>query len=191
MTTGAILAGGKSVRMGFNKALINTDGEAIIARTIRLFKGIFDATFIVANDVLLYEGLDTPVFADIYKGAASLGGVYTALFHSKDNYTFVAACDMPLLDPAAIRKVLSSVNSTDACVPFINGQFHPMHAAYSKRCLKPIEEMIKSNDLRIHALFEKIRVKKLCLEDFNGIPVEKSVENVNTREDLKRLGLSV
>ncbi|TAN62740.1 molybdenum cofactor guanylyltransferase, partial [bacterium] len=81
--TGAILAGGKSVRMGFNKALIKTNDETIIERTIRLFKGIFDHTFIVANDVLLYENLDTPIFADIHKGAGSLGGIYTALVHSK------------------------------------------------------------------------------------------------------------
>lgn len=185
--TGAILAGGKSVRMGFNKALIKTNDETIIERTIRLFKGIFDHTFIVANDVLLYENLDTPIFADIHKGAGSLGGIYTALVHSKTAYTFITACDMPLLNPAAIRKVVQSATKTDVVVPYIDESFHPMHAAYSKRCVKPIEEMLKTNDLRIHRLLEKVRVKKLLLEDFGNIAIKESVANINTKEDLEKL----
>ncbi len=185
--TGAILAGGKSRRMGFNKAFIKINDETIIERSLRLFKKEFDEVYIVANDPLLYENLDVRVVSDIIRGAGSLGGVYTAILHAKGDFVFVAACDMPYLDGAAIRKILKSKGRFDAVVPFINNRYHPMHALYSRKCLHSIESMIKEGDLRITGLFERIRAKKLLENDFKGLHIEASIENINTREDLLKL----
>jgi molybdenum cofactor guanylyltransferase len=188
--TGAILAGGKSRRMGFNKAFIRINGETIIERSVKLFKDVFDDVFIVANDVLLYEGLDARVYSDVLKEAGSLGGVYTALFHAGSDWAFVAACDMPYLDAKTIRKVLDSPRKGyEAVVPFIGGRFHPMHALYSKKCLKPIESMIKEGNLRATDLFERIKAMKLSEADFGDLPAAASVENINTKEDLVKIGL--
>ncbi len=183
----SILAGGQSSRMGFNKAFIKIGGEPIIERAVRLLKAGFEDVNIIANDIVLYEGLGVPVFADIIKGAGSLGGIYTALFHASTEAVFVAACDMPYMDLGVIRKVSGEADGFDAAVPFINGRLHPLHAAYSKRCMKTIEEMIKGGNLRITDLFEKIRAKRLTEDDLKGLPFESSVENVNTKEDLERV----
>ncbi len=188
--TGAILAGGKSRRMGFNKAFIRINGETIIERSLKLFKDVFDDVFIVANDILLYEGLDARVYSDVFKEAGSLGGVYTALFHASSDWAFVAACDMPYLDSKTIRKVLDSPRKGyEAVIPFINGRYHPMHALYSKKCLKPIESMIKEGNLRATDLFERIKARKLSEADFGDLPVAASIENINTRKDLVKIGL--
>ncbi len=186
--TGAILAGGKSRRMGFNKAFIRINDETIIERSLKLFKNVFDDVFIVSNDILLYESLDARVYSDIYKDAGSLGGVYTALFHSKGDWAFVAACDMPYLDTQTIRKILDSPRKGyEAVVPFINDRYHPMHALYSKKCLKPIESMIKEENLRVTDLFERIKAKKLFEDDFGDLTIAASVENINTKEDLLKM----
>lgn len=184
--TGAILAGGMSRRMGANKALIKLNDETIIERTIRLFKDIFDETIIIANEPLLYEGLSTRIYADIHEGAGSLGGIYTALFHSTGSHVFVAACDMPFLNKNAIQKVIENPEA-DAVVPFIQGRFHPMHALYSKSCMMRIEALIKEKDLRLSSLIEKIHVKKLTEDDFPAIDINASVENINTKEELERI----
>lgn len=184
--TGAILAGGQSRRMGSNKALLKIGGETIIERTVRVFKKIFDDTVIIANDPLTYEGLSTRIYTDIHKGAGALGGVYTALFHSSSRYTFVAACDMPLLDEASIKVIVARAG-LDAVVPYIDGRLHPMHALYSKRCMRTIEEMIKAGDLKINNLLERLAVRKLTVEDFKGAPIGTSVENINTPYDLSRI----
>ena len=184
--TGAILAGGQSRRMGSNKALIKVDGETIIERTVRVFKKIFDDTIIIANDPLAYEDLSTRIYTDIHKGAGALGGVYTALFHSSSQYTFVAACDMPLLDEASIRVIIGRAG-LDAVVPYVDGRFHPMHALYSRRCMRAIEEMIKDGDLKINNLLERVMVRKLTVDDFKGAAIWASVENINTPEDLSRI----
>lgn len=189
--TGAILAGGLSRRMGFNKAFIKLGGETVIERSVRLFKDLFDETMVVTSEAVPYELLSTRVVTDIYPGAGSLGGIYTALFHSPGEYVFVAACDMPGLDPKAISAVLNAQKTSkgrfDAFIPFINERYHPMHAIYSKRCMKPMEAMIKEGDLRISGLIEKIRVKTLVEDDLEGTPIAASVENINTREELERI----
>lgn len=184
--TGAILAGGRSRRMGANKALIKINDETIIQRTVRIFKDIFNETIIIANEPLLYQGLSTRVCADIHKDTGSIGGIYTALSLSKGGHVFVAACDMPFLDKNAIQKVIDHP-AGDAVIPFIQGRFHPMHALYSKSCMKQIETLIKEKDLRLSSLIERIHVKKLTEHDFPGIDIAASVENINTKEELERI----
>lgn len=185
--TAVILAGGQSSRMGFNKAFIEIEGRPIIERSLELLRGLFRDVIVIANDVPAYERLDVMVAADLIKGAGSLGGIYTAIFHSGSNHTFVTACDMPYLNPGAIERIISSSGGYDAVVPFIGSEYHPMHALYSRRCLKPIRAMIEEGNFRIKDLFSRIDVRRLAVEDFKGLPAAISVTNVNTREDLSRI----
>ncbi|MBI5901878.1 MAG: molybdenum cofactor guanylyltransferase [Deltaproteobacteria bacterium] len=185
--TAAILAGGQSSRMGFNKAFIEIEARPIIERSVKLLKGLFRDVIVIANDVPAYERLDVRVASDLIKGAGSLGGIYTAIFHSGSNHTFVTACDMPYLNADVIGKIISSAGGYDAVVPFIGSELHPMHAIYSKRCLKPIRSMIDEGNFRIKDLFNRIDVRRLVVEDFKGLPAALSVTNVNTREDLSRI----
>ncbi len=189
--TGAILAGGLSRRMGFNKAFIKIDGSTIIERSVKLFREGFDDFFIVATDILLYDHLEARVVSDIIKCAGSLGGIYTAVFHSKEDSVFVAACDMPSLDLKSVKRTAEvPLGGYDAIVPFIGGRYHPMHAVYSRKCLKPVKAMIEEGNLRVNDLFERIRVKRLTEGHFKNLPIESSVENINTRDDLRRFGHS-
>ena len=186
--TGIILAGGKSSRMGFNKAFIDFDGAPIIHRTVNLFKELFDEIIIVTNTPLEYEGLNIIIASDIYKDAGSLGGIYAGLVHAPSEFCFVAACDMPFLNKEVISKMMIILNGCSAIVPYIMGRYHPLHAIYSKKCLKPMAEMIKNKDLRITNLFQKIKIKRLEEKDWlSSEPVLSSVDNINTREDLHRV----
>ena len=186
--SGAILAGGQSRRMGFNKAFLELEGSTVIARAVHVMTAVFSSPAIIANDTTLYGHLGLPVYPDIIKDAGSLGGIYTALYHSKD-YAFVVACDMPWLDPGCVRRVLDNVDGEDCVIPFIYGRLHPMHAAWSKGCMNEIEAMINQGNLRINDLLKRLSIKRLTEEYFGGLPIERSVENVNTRQDLERTGL--
>ena len=186
--SGAILAGGQSRRMGFNKAFLELEGSTVIARAVHVMTAVFSSPAIIANDTTLYGHLGLPVYPDIIKDAGSLGGIYTALYHSKD-YAFVVACDMPWLDPGCVRRVLDNVDGEDCVIPFISGRLHPMHAAWSKGCMNEIEAMINQGNLRINDLLKRLNIKRLTEEYFGGLPIERSVENVNTRQDLERTGL--
>ena len=174
--------------MGFNKAFIELEGLTVAARAVAVMTAIFDSPIIIADNTTLYSHLGLPVYPDVIKDAGSLGGIYTALHHSKD-YAFVAACDMPWLDAGCIKRVLENVDGEDCVIPFISGRLHPMHAAWSKRCMGETESMINRGNLRINSLLERLNIKRLTEGYFTGLPIERSVENVNTPEDLERTGL--
>ncbi len=182
--TGAVLAGGQSRRMGFNKAFIKIDNSTIIEKTVNTLKQNLADAFVVANDIDSYEFLDCRVYSDLIKGNGSIGGIYTALFHSASEHAFIAACDMPLINAGAIQTMIDSIDGQAfAVIPFIQGRFHPLHAIYSKKCLKPIEGLLKKGELRINALISGMKIKTLTENDFNGIAIEDSVRNINTREE--------
>lgn len=187
--TGAILSGGQSRRMGFNKAFIKLGNETLIERAVGVFSPLFSETILIANDIPLYQDLGVTVYSDLIKGAGSLGGIFTALFHSTSDHTFVAACDMPFLDARCIERVLKDRGKAECVIPFIGGRLHPLHALYSKKCMKEIEGAIREGDLRITALFDRIRTRRLTEDDFKGLPIALSVENINTREELLRSGI--
>ncbi len=183
--TGAVLAGGQSRRMGANKAFIEVDGTAIIERVLGVLSEVFDRKLIIADEVNLFKGLGAEAIPDFYKGAGSLGGIYTALLNSSSEQAFVTACDMPDINAGAVQRLISTpAEGALVVVPFIGGRLHPMHAMYDKRCLDPIEEMIKKKDLRIMTLFDRVKVKRLTESDFKGVDIEASVANINTRQEL-------
>jgi molybdopterin-guanine dinucleotide biosynthesis protein A len=117
-------------------------------------------------------------------GRRSLGGIYTAVFHSKEESVFVAACDMPSLDLGSIKRTAEVLEGYDAVVPFIGGRYHPMRV-YSRKCLRPVKAMIEEGR-RVNDLWSGSG--KDSPKGFRDLPIESSVENVNTMDDLRRIG---
>lgn len=183
--------------MGTNKAFIDLGGETIIERAVRVLAPLFDEFFIVANDIPAYRGLGVEVYPDLIEGAGSLGGVYTALERSGTEWCFVAACDMPLIDARAVGAVMEAALEEGECfdvvVPFCGGRTHPMHGAYRRGVAGTAGEMIRSGELRINGLLDRVRTLRLDTGYFNrrGLDIERSVANVNRASDLERLGIEV
>jgi len=190
-TTASILAGGMSRRMGFNKAFIKVGGQFMIERSLKTLRSVFDEVNIIADDTALYGRFGAEVFPDEVKGAGSLGGVYTALLHCAGDRVFVTACDMPSIEAASIKRTVELFTAGDAAVPFIGGMYHPMHAVYSKTCIKHIEEMLRAGNLRINSLLDRISVQRLIERDFEGVDITASVTNINTKEDLSKAGIEI
>lgn len=182
--TGVILAGGKSSRMGKNKALLEIGGERIIDKAVSLFKSFFKEVILVTNTPEEYAGLDVRVVTDIFPGKGSLGGIYTGLVYASCDYSFIASCDMPFLKRELIEYLISIKDDFDVVVPRLRSGHEPLHAVYSRRCLKPIEVLIKKDDLRIIGFYPEVRVKEVSedeLAPFNSEP--SPFVNINTPED--------
>src|SRR4030043_189952 len=96
--TGIILSGGRSTRMGKNKAFLRVGGEHLIDRTVRLFRAVFREVIIVTASPLDYLDQETVIVTDILPERGALGGIYTGLFYAAHQQAFVAACDTPFLD---------------------------------------------------------------------------------------------
>ena len=190
MITGAILAGGRNTRIGFDKSFIKINNKPIIEKTVELFKKIFDETIIVTNDVITYKRLDIPIFSDIIKDKGPLSGIYTGLKKSKNDECFFAACDMPFLNENLIRYICG-FNNFDLVIPKTD-KFQPLHAMYSKSCIEAIEGLFNAGRLKTNSLVNLVNTKVIEeTEIIKQDPMLKSFTNINTEQDLKRIRIDL
>ena len=208
--TGVILAGGKSRRMGENKALMQLGGDSLIGHVIRRIRLITDELLLVTNNPLEYVPLNVPMHGDILPGTGALGGIYTGLTHASHDAVLCVACDSPFLEPKLLTYLVSILGEHDAVMPYTYssqqtpscqnkdiGVTNPSHntqitlqtlcAAYSKRCLPIIESMLRDSELRVHALQERAHIKRVSPEIWKAFdPEGMSFFNINTPEDFEK-----
>ncbi len=184
--TGVVLAGGRSTRMGTNKALLEFGGTRLIERLVRTIRPLFHGIAIVANDWETYAYLDVPIWPDRIPGKGALGGIYTAVYNSTFPQTFCIACDMPFPNSAVIAFLRDSSPGYDVVVPRTADGYQPLHAVYSKTCLPAMEAMIQADRLKIDRLFPAVRLR--TVEEHELRPMDPSLlcfVNVNTQEELE------
>ncbi|WP_374721604.1 molybdenum cofactor guanylyltransferase [Peribacillus tepidiphilus] len=165
--TGILLAGGKSSRMGQNKALLSFSDRKTVEKIASELQEATDEVLLVTNTFSDYKFLRLKMVEDEYKEKGPLAGIHAGLQAAENEYCFVAACDMPFIQGELIREIVSYLNEYDAVVPNIRGQLHPLFAAYRRSCLESIEACIKNNDLRIRSFHSKVSTKIMKEEDFS------------------------
>lgn len=187
----AINAGGKSSRMGTDKALVPLAGkpmiEHVLARVVQI--NAFH-TFLITNHPAKYAHLKLPMVGDVIPDKGSLGGIFTALHHSPSEYTLMLACDMPFLNVDLLRHMISLSAETDEAydviVPLHNDHPQGLHAIYRQTCQPPIRTRIEANRLKVIGFYEDMRVRYLEPTEWGQIdPDGLSFFNVNTPEDLQ------
>jgi molybdopterin-guanine dinucleotide biosynthesis protein A len=187
--TGVILAGGKNSRFsGKNKALVHVGGKRILDRIYEVFTILFDKIILVTNDPVQYMEWDFDIVTDIFPIRSSLTGIHTGLFYITTPYAFFAACDIPFIKKELIEILLDSVEpSIDIVIPETSKGLEPLCSVYSKRCLKPVEEQLEKQSLKIERMFQKVRVKKISEDILRTIDQDLlSFSNINTPDDLTR-----
>jgi molybdopterin-guanine dinucleotide biosynthesis protein A len=185
--SGAVLAGGESRRFGRDKAHALLAGKSLISHVVETLQALFEDVLIVTHQPVSFAQFDVTVVSDIMRGAGSLGGMLTALVHARAERCFIVACDMPFLNAHSIRRMLGKSEGYDVVVPRVQGDLHPLHAIYSKRCIRHILERIAVGGLRIFDFYPKVQTLHLeqwVWEDLD--PEHRSFENINTPEELKQ-----
>jgi len=180
--TGVILAGGRSSRMGRDKAVLELGGISFFERILTVFRSIFPHV-LIAGDRPDLAGQDLPCFPDRYPGSA-LGGLYTGLLAAETPYIFVAACDMPCPDPELIQAIVASRCGYDIVVPRTPAGLEPLFALYGKACLEPMRALLEAKNYRIYDFYPEVRVRYLEPDEF-PTGWERALVNVNTPEDLQ------
>jgi molybdopterin-guanine dinucleotide biosynthesis protein A len=187
--TGAILAGGRSSRLGTNKALVTLGGRPIIRRVLSALTTALPEVMIIAADPVAYADLGVPVLPDRVAGAGPLGGLYTALIESRLPHVFCIACDMPFAHPAVIAALAARAAEADVVVPESADGLEPLHAVYAQGCLPALAALLASGERRVAALFELERVR-VCRVPAAALlaldPSGRAFDNVNTPEELGR-----
>lgn len=177
----AILAGGKSIRMGTDKGLLPFRGSLMIEHVINLLSPI--GTMLIANKPEYYR-LGYPVFSDIKKDAGPLGGIYTALEHSKTEKMLILSCDTPFISRKFIDLLLSEAEGEqDVTVPVYNGRFEPLCAVYSTKCKDRLFELLISGELKLQYVLKQLNRKEFVVTEEMNEQLQNSFKNINTPED--------
>lgn len=188
MLSGAVLAGGKSLRYGKNKALEVFRGKRLIDSGVETLRTLCDPVFVVANDLRDYFGVRATLVQDILPHQGPLGGIYTALLFSPHDWVFAKATDIPLLVPELIGLLFERRHGFDAVVPLYNERFEPLLALYHRRCYPVIAEFLEGEERKVTSFYRRIKVQTLAEEKWRSVdPEAVSFKNVNTPGDWENM----
>ena len=182
----AILAGGKSSRMGTNKALLEVGAGAMLVRTAELLRPLVDELFLVADDEAPYVRLGLPVIPDVHPGRGAVGGIHAALRHAAHPLVLCVACDMPHIGRGVVELLLGSARpGDDALLPRIGGLPEPLLAVYARTAHAGFERAIRAGRLRVVDALEGLRVRYVDEPELRAADAAlRSFVNVNTPEEL-------
>ncbi len=191
-----ILMGGKSSRMGRDKALVEIDGVSLAERTLRTMKAtkLFSRITFVAGHEAAFAmpavQFGAPFIFDIYPGRGPLSGMHTALADVKTEWIFVTACDYPFTTPELIKLLAGRIsNDHGAVIPEQpDGLLQPLFAFYKVETLKPIIDEIVERQRAARPMrdmvmnLEPVIVRPPEYSHLNDY--ERLFSNVNTPNDL-------
>ena len=185
-----VLAGGKGLRLGHEKALETVGNKSLIQWVVFSLSFLnSDIIIVTAAKQVFSRFIGYPklkMVTDTYPGKGPLGGIYTGLAASDSFYNLVVACDMPFLNQALLDYMIQISASFDLVVPRLGNMVEPLHAVYSKGCLAPIECLLKQGNLSVRELFTLVKVRYVEATEINRFdPKHLSFFNVNTEADLE------
>lgn len=161
--TGIILSGGKSSRMGSNKALLQIGNETIIKRITSLMQSIFGNVIIVTNTPEVYKFLNIPLYEDIYKNKGPLSGIHSGLVHSSTKENFFISCDLPLISKELIEYIIEFESDKSIKYCIASGHQHYLAGVYSKNLLPEIEKIINVSPKQSEKKEHKFSFKNLLM----------------------------
>jgi molybdopterin-guanine dinucleotide biosynthesis protein A len=187
-----VLAGGKSSRLGRDKALLPIGGQPMLARTVQRLSALTDDLIVVSNEPKSHGSLALAarLVPDLEPGQGSLMGIYSGLRVARHARALVVACDMPLLSIPLLWYMLSLARGYDVVIPRLNGLLEPLHAIYGKACLPPISRLLDQGQRKIIAFFQEVRVRYIEEDEVDAFdPHRLSFLNVNSLADMERARL--
>ncbi|MFT4037942.1 MAG: molybdenum cofactor guanylyltransferase [Thermomicrobiales bacterium] len=192
----AVLAGGRSERMGQDKAFLQLQpgGPTLLEIALERVRAVADDVMIIANDVARHEGFGARVVPDAIPGFGTLSGIHAALTAAQHAHCLIVACDMPLLDARVLELLAAQPRDYDVLIPQTPGVsrqgnsgqvYQTLHAIYSRRCLAPIAAQLATGNPQVVAFFPQVTVQVMDRAALLALdPKERSFMNTNTPQAL-------
>jgi molybdopterin-guanine dinucleotide biosynthesis protein A len=184
--TAFVLAGGKSSRMGSDKALLRLGEETLLSRALKVASAVAEEVRIV-GDAKKFAGFGQ-VVEDVYRDRGPLGGIHAALASSTTEWNLMLAVDLPFAGPELLRYLILRARESDATVtvPRAGDGLQPLCAVYRRKFAEVAEQSLREGKNKIDLLFAKVDTR--VLEEDELVRAGFSVEmfrNVNTPEELE------
>ena len=180
MLSAFILAGGRSSRMGRDKASLELEGQTLLERTLCLARQLTNKVFTVG------PGRD---LEDIYPNCGPLAGIHTALRSTSTDLNLLLAVDTPFLTAGLLRFLVEEAERSSAIVtlPRVAGRLHPLCAVYHRSFGAVAETALVSGRYKIDALFAGVATRILEESALRDLDFAANMfDNLNTPEDWQR-----
>jgi molybdenum cofactor guanylyltransferase len=191
MIKGAIiLCGGKSSRMGRDKATLPFGPEQMLERVVRLMSEVLEPTNIVVVAAPEQELTKLPaavaVARDLHKDRGPLEGLAAGLrqLAGRAGAVYATACDVPLLRPAFVARMFELLGDHEIAVPRDGEHHHPLAAVYRATVLPHVERLLSADRLRPRFLFDEVNTREVSVEELRSIdPDLATLQNLNYPAD--------
>jgi molybdopterin-guanine dinucleotide biosynthesis protein A len=186
---GFVLVGGKSSRMGHDKALLQLEGKPLVLRTAEILRPFVSKIALLAP-LGRYEHLGLPVVADIWPDQGPLAAVCTGLLSSSAEWSIFLACDLPRVSRQFIALLVERIRVTpcDAVVPRTQDGWQPLAAAYHSRCQTALARAIQEGLRSMIKALDEVRVETITNDEMASAGLsELELANMNTAEDWARI----
>lgn len=185
---GIVLCGGRSTRMGMAKASLPFGPETMLQRVVRLLGGVVSPIVVVAarDQELPPLPSDVIVTRDEREARGPLEGLRAGLKALPDTVAaaYVTSCDVPLLEPAFVQRMVDLLGRDDIAVMEIDGFTHPLSAVYRRATLPHVESLLAEDRLRPVFLFDAVRTRRVKPEEMVAVDPElRTLRNLNTPAD--------
>ncbi|MBN2846845.1 MAG: formate dehydrogenase accessory sulfurtransferase FdhD [Coriobacteriia bacterium] len=187
--TAAVLAGGRSQRMGVDKTLLLFDGEPLVRRVAEIAGGICEHVLVITNrpEAMADAGLPASVriVADEVAYQGPLGGLITALDVAEDEWVLAVGADMPWLAPALVQTLWDARDGAQMVLPVGEKGPEPLLALYHTSCLPEARRVLASGRRRLVAMIPAVKTVEVPLDSLRvADPSLRSLVNVNTPQEL-------
>ena len=188
-----VLCGGKSSRMGQDKATLPFGPELMLQRVVRIITEVIDPTQIVvvaASEQILPElPPQVIVTRDERPNRGPLEGIAAGL-RSMPNCVeavYATSCDVPLMVSEFVAMMFERLGNSEIAVPYDGQYHHPLAAVYRPRVLALIESLLATDRLRPRFLFDQVTTTEVLVEELRGVdPNLSTLMNLNHPEDYQR-----
>jgi molybdopterin-guanine dinucleotide biosynthesis protein A len=185
--TAFVLAGGKSTRMGADKAFVEYDGRTLLARALDLARSITPDVRIVGSPEKFAPF--APVVEDIFRDCGPLGGIHAALRASLNPLNVMLAVDTPFVSWAFFQYLIGQARGAPeaaAVVPRDTAGYQPLCAIYRREFAGAAESALRAGQNRIDRLFDAVRTRVIEREELEGAGFSRAIfRNLNTPEELE------
>ena len=186
---GIVLAGGKSRRLGVDKALLSLGGAPLLQTVVQGVSLVCHRVIVAVDRPGRYRRLGLPArfVADASPGLGPLAGLQSGLQACATAHAFVVACDLPFLNEELLRYMAGLPRSYQALVPRAAGRDHPLHAVYARSCLPEVDALLAAGGGSMQQLLDRLDVRRLDERDLRRFdPDGLSLLNLNEESDLER-----
>lgn len=181
-----VLAGGRSTRMGQDKAFLELEGKTLLARALELARTV-SPDFAIVGQADLYQTYGR-VVEDVFPGHGPLGGIHAALSFTANALNLILGVDLPFVEPAFLKYLVQQASQSDAVVivPRTGRGFQPLCAVYHRKFREVAQAALEKGENKIDVLFDHVATRIIDEAEMARFAFDPAMfQNLNTREDFE------